>query len=254
MNKEFIQKILQDVEQGKISAQDAYKKLKDLPFKDLGFAKIDFHREIRRGFPETIFCKGKSPQQVLKIMKEMYGKTNILATKASSEVIDIIEKDFPDADIYRDSGIIFIGKYPDKKKGRVVVISAGTSDIPIAMESVILLKASGVEVDTIFDIGVSGIHRIAEFKDIIRKANIIIAVAGMDGVLPTVIAGLFSVPVIAVPTSIGYGASFSGITPLLTMLNSCAPGVAVVNIDNGYGAGYLAALFLRGVYNEKFDN
>lgn len=245
MRKGEIYDILSKLYNREITTEEAFKLLKDLPFKDLSFVKIDFHRELRKGIPETILCLGKSPQQVIKIFKEMKGKTNIIATKASKEIMDIVSCEFPDAEIYEDAGIIFLGKYPKKRKGRVVILTAGTSDIPIAMESVIVLNAIGITTDPIFDVGVAGVHRLINFKDRIQKADVIIVVAGMDGVLPSVVAGLFGLPVIAVPTSIGYGAHFQGIAPLLTMLNSCAPGVVVVNINNGYGAGYFASLIVN---------
>ena len=175
----------------------------------------------------------------------MQEKTNVLATKASPEVMQVIAEKFPQAEIHKESGIIFLGKYPEKLIGKIIVLTAGTSDIKVAEEAVLVLKSAGVYAESIYDVGVAGLHRLLNFKDTIKEADAIIAVAGMDGVLPTVVAGLFAVPVIAVPTSIGYGTNFSGVAPLLTMLNSCAPGVVVVNIDNGYGAGCFAALIVQ---------
>ena len=247
MTKDRIYKILSQLGGNKISVDEAFKKLKDLPFKDLGFAKIDYHRELRMALPETILCKGKNTRQVIDIFKEMKDKTNIIATKASKEVMKAILKKFPRAEVHQDAGIIFLGKYPAAKKGKVFVLTAGTSDIPAAMESMIILKAMGVGVESLFDVGVAGIHRLIKFKGKIEKADVLIVAAGMDGALPGVVAGLFGLPVIAIPTSAGYGASFKGLAPLLTMLNSCAPGVVVVNIDNGYGAGYFAGLIAKKI-------
>ncbi|MBU1078206.1 MAG: nickel pincer cofactor biosynthesis protein LarB [Spirochaetes bacterium] len=242
MKKDEIYKILVSLSKKKMSPDEAYTHLKDLPFKDMGFVKVDYHREMRMGLPETIFCKGKTVNQVLKIFQEMKKRTNIMATKADDEMIKVIKKKYPEAEVFPDAGIIFLGKYPKAVKAKVVVLTAGTSDIPVAMESVIVCKAMGVNVEFFFDVGVAGIHRLLKYKDKIQTADVIIVAAGMEGALPGVVAGLFGLPVVAVPTSVGYGASFSGIAPLLTMLNTCAPGVVVVNIDNGYGAGYFAGL------------
>jgi len=248
MNAEYIYHLLVQLSNKEISIDKAYETLKDLPFKDLGFAKIDYHREMRTDLPETIFCKGKTTQQVIKIIKEMKGKTNILGTKVSEDMIKKILKKFPEAEVYPDAGVIFLGQYPKQDKGNVIVLTGGTSDIPVAMEAVITLKTMGVKVESLFDVGVAGIHRLVKYKDKIKKADIVVVVAGMEGALPGVIAGLFGLPVVAVPTSQGYGAHFKGVAPLLTMLNSCAPGVTVVNIDNGYGAGFFAGMIVKGKY------
>lgn len=245
MNKKTILEILKKVRNRKISVDDAYRELHDLPFKELNFAKIDYHRELRKGAPETILCQGKSYEEIVAIFREMEGKVNILATKASKEIMERILQEFPEAKVDKSCGLIFLGKYPSKKEGRVVVLTGGTADIPIAKEAVLTAKAMGVEVTEIYDVGVAGIHRLVSFKEKIEKGDAIIVVAGMDGVLASVVAGLFAKPIIAVPTSIGYGAHFKGIASLLTMLNCCAPGVVVVNIDNGYGAGYFASLIAR---------
>ena len=245
MKKEKIQEILLKLSKNEITPEKAFESLKDLPYKDLGYAKLDHHREIRKGMPEAIYCPGKTPQQVISIFKEMKKKSNVIATKASPEIMKIVAKNFPKAEIHKDAGIIFLGEYPKKKKGRVVVLTGGTSDIPVAMESVVILKAMGVGAEAIFDVGVAGVHRLLSFIGKLKNADVIIVAAGMDGALPSVVAGLVSAPVVAVPTSVGYGASFSGLAPLLTMLNSCASGVVVVNIDNGYGAGYFAGLIAK---------
>ena len=245
MKKDAIHEILISLSNSKITVDQAFEQLKDLPFQDLGFAKLDHHRQIRKNIPEAILCAGKTIQQIVTIFEKMQEKTNILATKASPEVMQVIAEKFPQAEIHKESGIIFLGKYPEKLIGKVIVLTAGTSDIKIAEEAVLVLKSAGVNVESIYDVGVAGLHRLLNFKDTIKEADAIIAVAGMDGVLPTVVAGLFAVPVIAVPTSIGYGTNFSGVAPLLTMLNSCAPGVVVVNIDNGYGAGCFATMIVQ---------
>ncbi|EKD27501.1 MAG: hypothetical protein ACD_79C00694G0001, partial [uncultured bacterium] len=223
MQSKTIKDILNKLKKKHCTVSEAFEQLKDLPFKDLGFAKIDYHREIRKHMPESIFCMGKTPKQVVDIFEKMKTKTNILATKATPEIMKAVSKKNPEAEIFPDCGIIFLGKYPSRLIGKVVILTGGTSDIRIAKEAEIVLKVMGVRPEPIYDVGVAGIHRLINAKEKIKDADIIIAVAGMDGVLPTVVAGLFAAPVIAVPTSIGYGSNFSGLAPLLTMLNSCAP-------------------------------
>ena len=251
MNKNYILDLLEKLKEGRITIDEAYNILKDLPFKDLGDIKIDYHREIRKDLPETIFCQGKRKEQVIKIIDDIKGKANILATKASEDLIDFVSKKYPEAELHKDAGIIFIGKYPELKYGKVLILTAGSADLGVATEASIVLKCMGVQSEIISDVGVAGIHRLLNFKEQIEKSDVIIVVAGMDGVLPTFVAGLFPKPVIAVPTSIGYGANFSGLAPLLTMLNSCSPGVVVVNIDNGYGAGYFAGILIKKLKYES---
>jgi len=238
------EKILKDFKSGKIGIDDVLQKLKSMPFEDAGFAKIDTHRTIRKGFPEVIFSEGKTTAQVLKIMEMMsrHGH-NILATRATKDMYDAVKDVHPDAEYNESARTIVIKKeMPESKKGEILIITAGTSDIPVAEEAVVTAEIMGNKVEKIYDAGVAGIHRLLNNKEQIFRANVIIVVAGMEGALASVVGGLASVPVIAVPTSVGYGASFKGVAPLLTMLNCCSPGVVVVNIDNGFGAGYFASL------------
>ena len=223
--------------------QEAMDQLKELPYQDIGFANIDQHRNIRTGYPETIYCEGKTPEQVAAIIDKMREKnSNILATRASAEVFEKVKEIVPEAVYHPLARIIVVKKKEDILSEKIIaVITAGTSDIPVAEEAAITAETMGNQVDRIYDVGVAGIHRLFGKLDRIRAANVIIVIAGMEGALASVVGGLVDKPVIAVPTSIGYGASFGGISALLTMLNSCATGVAVVNIDNGFGAGYLAS-------------
>jgi NCAIR mutase (PurE)-related protein len=239
-----MKKILQDYKAGKIDLAEVLEKIKSLPYKDLDFAKIDTHRSLRKGFPETVFCKGKSTSQIVSIFKEMVKKDHsVLATKANKSIFDAIKKIYPKAEYNKLAKTIVIRNEKQKtKKGKILVITAGTSDIPVAEEAVVTAEIMGNKVEKIYDVGVAGVHRLFDVKDKIFESNVIIVVAGMDGALASIVGGLASSPVIAVPTSVGYGASFEGIAPLLTMLNSCAEGVVVVNIDNGFGAGYFASL------------
>ena len=242
-----MKKLLQDFKAGKIELSEVLGKIKSLPYEDLGFAKIDTHRAIRKGFPETIFCQGKTIPQILKILENMNKHNhNILATKANKKIYKEVEKIFPDAEYNKLAKTIVIKKEPVKlKKGKLLVITAGTSDIPVAEEAVVTAELMGSKAEKVYDVGVAGVHRLFDIKDKIFEANVIIVVAGMEGALASIVGGLTAKPVIAVPTSVGYGASFKGIAPLLTMLTSCAEGVVVVNIDNGFGAGYFAGLINR---------
>jgi NCAIR mutase (PurE)-related protein len=215
---------------------------------DLGFAKIDNHRSLRKGYPETIYCQGKTTSQVLKIFESMQKRNhNILATKVDKKLFSAVREKYPEAEYNELAKTIVIKKETLKrKKGKILVITAGTSDIPVAEEAVVTAEIMGNNVEKVYDVGVAGVHRLFDIKDKIFDANVIIVVAGMEGALASIVGGLASRPVIAVPTSVGYGASFKGIAPLLTMLNSCAEGIVVVNIDNGFGAGYFASLINRG--------
>lgn len=239
-----MKKILQDFKAGKVDLAEVMEKIKSLPYKDLGFAKIDTHRALRKGFPETIFCQGKTISQVLKIIEILSKENhNILATKANNRIYFAVKKVYPNAEYNKFAKTIIIKREQLKpKKGKILVITAGTSDIPVAEEAVVTAELMGNKVEKVYDVGVAGVHRLLDIKDKIFEANVLIVVAGMDGVLASIVGGLTSKPVIAVPTSIGYGASFKGVAPLLTMMNSCAEGVVVVNIDNGFGAGYFASL------------
>jgi pyridinium-3,5-biscarboxylic acid mononucleotide synthase len=235
-----IEEALEQYKIGKMPKPELMRILARKPYEDLGFAKIDTHRCLRRGFPEVIYCKDKTPEQVRKIAQEMAKSAGIvLGTKAKKEHIDAV-RDFMQFD--EESGLVWIENKPAAKQGKVLVMCAGTSDIPIAEEAAKTAELMGSIVVRKFDVGVAGFHRLSSVMPDIQDARAIIVVAGMEGALPTVVSSLASVPVIAVPTSVGYGASFGGISALLTMLNSCSPGIAVVNIDNGFGAGYLASL------------
>ncbi|HEX7320303.1 MAG TPA: nickel pincer cofactor biosynthesis protein LarB [bacterium] len=212
------------------------------PYKDLGFAKLDLHREKRKGFPEVVFCEGKTTAQIRDITKTIFKSNHrVLLTRIDREQARRIKKAFPKGRLFSQARLFYLGPMP-ARTGLVSILSAGTADIPVAEEAAVTAEIMGCVVKRFFDVGVAGIHRLLALKREIDRSRVIVVVAGMDGVLASVAGGLFAKPIIAVPTSIGYGLSLKGITPLLTMLNSCAPGVAVVNIDNGFGAGYLAAV------------
>ena len=252
MNEQELKSILTKIRQGTIDVETAFDKMKNLPFEDIQFAKIDHHRGIRNGFPEVIFCQGKTDEQILAIVKKMldYG-SNVFATRASETTLNLISKKYSDALINESARVFFIKQKPvQKKNSKILVISAGTSDIPVAEEARLTAEVLGNNVDCIYDIGVAGIHRLFRHLELIRKSNVLIVVAGMEGALASVVGGLVEKPVIAVPTSVGYGASFGGVAALLSMLNSCAAGVGVVNIDNGFGAGVLANS-IAGVREEE---
>jgi len=242
-----MKKILQDFKAGKVDLTEVLEKIKSLPYEDLDFAKIDTHRATRKGFPETIYCQGKTISQILKILKVLFKENhNILATKANKSIYTAVKKVYSDAEYNKLAKTIIIKKeHPKLKKGKILVITAGTSDIPVAEEAVVTAELMGNKVEKAYDVGVAGVHRLLDIKEKIFDANVIIVIAGMEGALASIVGGLASNPVIAVPTSVGYGASFKGIAPLLTMMNSCAEGVVVVNIDNGFGAGYFASLINR---------
>lgn len=229
---------LEHVRAGKLSVEKALEKLKDLPYEDLSFAKIDHHRHIRQGIPEVIFAKDKSADDIKKIALSMYKKTGrLLITKANKEIYNNLK--LKSAVFYPVSGSISAGEEP-KKKGHILIVSAGTSDMPVAEEAAVTASFLGSRSETVYDIGVAGIHRLLDKRKQISKSRVIVVVAGMEGALPSVVGGLTDRPVIAVPTSTGYGTSLNGLTALFAMLNSCVPGIAVMNIDNGFGAGCLA--------------
>lgn len=244
IEQEKIKKLLETVRAGEIDIDDALRILGSLPYEDLGFAKIDTHRDLRKGFPEVIFCKGKTLEQIAKIVERISLKNEfIMATKATREVYEAIKKVKKNAIYHEPAGIVTIGQRKGKvRKKTILVISAGTADLPIAEEAAVTAEVMDNVVKRLYDVGVAGLHRLFDHKEELFNANVIIVVAGMEGALASVVGGLVNKPVIAVPTSVGYGASFGGLAALLTMLNCCAPGVAVVNIDNGFGAGYLASI------------
>ncbi len=239
-----LKKILEDVKNNNIDIEYALDKLKNLPYEDLGYANIDHHRELRNGYPEVIYCEGKSDEQILGIIEKMKEKdSNILGTRCRKETFDKIKKIYNNAEYEELSKILKIKNHDivNIGKGKILVLTGGTSDIPVADEAYYTAKFLGNDVERIYDVGVAGIHRLLSRRHILEEARVIVAVAGMEGALPSVVGGLVDVPIIAVPTSVGYGANFGGVSALLTMLNSCASGISVVNIDNGFGAGYLAA-------------
>ena len=248
MDETYIRGILEEVSGGRMSVDEALNQVRDLPYKDMGFANIDHHRAIRTGFPEVVFGEGKTPQQMQEIFRELtgHGRT-IFATRASREQYEAVAAVISEAVYYETARIIAVrtGEQDAGKGPAICVISAGTADIPVAEEAAVTAELLGNEVMRFYDIGVAGIHRLFDKLDEIRKADVVIAVAGMEGALASVIGGLVDVPVIGVPTSIGYGANMQGLSALLSMLNSCANGVSVVNIDNGFGAAYNAALITR---------
>lgn len=251
MNSSDLLKILEAVKGGELSPAAALERLKHLPFEDLGFAKVDHHRALRQGFAEVVFAKGKTPPQVAEIVRAMLQKKasrhNILITRADAMVFAAVKKIARDSEFHPLSGVISIRRTAEVTgKGVILVISAGTSDIPVAEEAALTASLMGNRTDQLYDVGVAGIHRLLEYReDKLAHARVIICVAGMEGALPSVVGGLVAAPVIAVPTSVGYGASFGGVAALLGMLNSCASNVTVVNIDNGFGAACVASCINR---------
>lgn len=247
MNKEEIKELLSNVKNGITSEEEALKVIEDMPYRDLNYAKIDYHRGVRVGYPEVIYAEGKEIEHLKGIVKDMLVRdSNILITRVNEEAYKAI-CEVTDKVVYNKTGkICIVNPKETKKTGKIAVITGGTADIPVAEEAAITCEVFGNNVERIYDVGVAGIHRLLSKIDIIREAKVVIAIAGMEGALPSVVAGLVDVPVVAVPTSVGYGANFGGLSALLTMLNSCAAGIAVVNIDNGFGAGYLSSLINKG--------
>jgi len=244
LDREKIKELLQNVKAGKIEVAEALSILKSLPYEDLGFAKIDTHRDLRKGFPEVILCKGKTLEQVTKIIeRHSLGNEVVMATKANKEVYEAIRNVRADAIYYETAGIVVIGQRRGKtEKKTILVVSAGTADLPVAEEAAVTAEVMGNTVERLYDVGVAGVHRLLDNKEKLFQANVNVVVAGMEGALASIVGGLVDKPLVAVPTSVGYGASFDGLAALLTMLNCCAPGVVVVNIDNGFGAGYFASV------------
>ncbi len=263
MQENEIKELFEQVKRGEKSVEDAVNELKNFPYHEMGFANVDHHRALRTGFPEIIFGQGKSAMQINAIMKELLQKNRIvMATRVDEEKADAVCKELPEAVYYRDARILAAerdraeGKSEKEEKLRkektVAVVSAGTADIPVAEEAAVTAELLGNEVRRIYDVGVAGIHRVFSKLDIIRSCNVVIVVAGMEGALVSVVGGLVDIPVIAVPTSVGYGANLGGVTTLFSMLNSCANGIGVVNIDNGYGAAYLASVINRKITEKHF--
>jgi len=247
LNEHSLRQLLETVKADQLSVDDALQSLRSLPFTDLNFAKLDSHRTLRNGFPEVVLCSGKEVEHIVAIMEKMSeGPGPVLATRATPEMFEAVQKVVPDASYNKMARTICYEPEPlPKRDGTIMVISAGTSDVPVAEEAAVTAEVMGNNVDRIFDVGVAGLHRLLTNVDRIMAASILIVVAGMEGALPSVVGGLVSRPVIAVPTSVGYGASFNGLAALLGMLNSCASGVTVVNIDNGFGAGFAASRMNR---------
>lgn len=241
-----VRQMLKEVQTGELSIEEAEERLKDLPYEDLGYAKLDHHRSLRSGFDETVFCQGKPDEYLVKIYQSFAERNGrVLGTRATREQYDLVKAAVPQAVYDPVSRILKVEKEDRERRGLVAVCTGGTADIPVAEEAAQTAEFFGCNVDRIYDVGVAGIHRLLSQKERIIRANCVVAVAGMEGALGTVIGGLVENPVIAVPTSVGYGASFHGLSALLTMVNSCANGISVVNIDNGYGAGYIATQINR---------
>jgi len=250
MNQSELLKLLEDIHSGALSPAKAAERLKYLPFEDMGFAKVDHHRSLRQGYAEVIFGKGKTPAQVAEIVRAMISKKasshNVLVTRADTKMFAAVKRVSRAAKFHSLSGVISIERSKEiSGKGTILVVSAGTSDIPVAEEAVLTARMMGNRAEQLFDVGVAGIHRLLDHRSALTEARVIICVAGMEGALPSVVGGLVGVPVIAVPTSTGYGASFGGVAALLGMLNSCASNVTVVNIDNGFGAACVASCINR---------
>jgi hypothetical protein len=257
VDAERLRTLLEEVRGGALPVEEAMLRLRDLPYEDLGFAKVDHHRALRNGFPEVIYCPGKATEHILAIAERLRLRASrVLATRATPEVAESVIQRFPDAVYHTPARILSIpgvesatsahevavsdGEKDRARLGTVLVLAAGTADVPVAEEAAVTASEMGSPVERLYDVGVAGLHRLLDQREKLFHANVLIVVAGMEGALPSVVGGLVSRPVIAVPTSVGYGASFQGLAALLTMLNSCASGVSVMNIDNGFGAGYFA--------------
>ena len=244
MDRAKLEKVLRDLKEGRIGIGAAMAAMRALPYDDLGFAKVDTHRPLRRGFPEVVYCPGKTDAQIVSIVRSLAANSNVvLATRATAKTFASVRAALKRKRVafHEAARVIVVGTPPAQRRGRVLVVTAGTSDLPVAEEAAITAAAMGARVERLTDVGVAGVHRILEHRANLESARVVVVVAGMEGALPSVVSGLTDRPVIAVPTSVGYGASFDGLAALLAMLNACSPGVAVVNIDNGFGAGYLAA-------------
>ena len=249
MDQDHLRTLLEQVRAGAVDVDAALGRLRHLPYEDLGFAKVDHHRALRHGMPEVVFGKGKTPEQVSAIVRTLLASSqNVLVTRAEPQVAERLRSEHPDSgmEYFPASGAVrFWRDRSERGKGKIAVVCAGTSDLPVAEEAQVTAEAMGNQVDAIHDVGVAGIHRLMQNRERLTEARVVIVCAGMEGALPSVVGGLVSAPVIAVPTSVGYGASFHGLAALLGMLNSCASNVTVVNIDNGFGAGYAASLMNR---------
>jgi NCAIR mutase (PurE)-related protein len=248
MDPRNLKELLEQVRKGALSTEEAAARLATLPYEDLGFAKLDHHRALRRGFPEAVFGAGKTPEQIVAIVERITARgQRVLVTRTTSEVHTKVAAVRPEARFHEAARCLTVEAEPPLAlPGRIAIAAAGTSDLSVAEEAAVTAEFHGAAVERIYDVGVAGLHRLLDRAPTMRNADVVIVVAGMEGALPSVVAGLVEAPVIAVPTSVGYGASFHGLAALLAMLNSCASGVGVVNIDNGFGAAHLACLILRG--------
>lgn len=252
MNTDLLKQLLSQVKQGDLEIDQAMEKLRLLPYEDCGFAKLDNHRHLRTGFPEVVFCQGKTTEQIVEILKRLSSHSPcVMGTRAEPHVYDIVKLEIPEATYNRHARIITVGR-PERSEEElakdekyILVLCAGTADLPVAEEAAVTAMALGSRIERAYDVGVAGLHRLLDQKEKIVGANVLVVVAGMEGALASVVGGLVDKPVVAVPTSVGYGASFGGLAALLAMLNSCAVGMSVVNIDNGFGAGYFAHLINR---------
>ena len=243
-NETALRRILESVKRGMLNIDDAVGQLKIPHYDEMGFAKVDHHRHLRQGFPEVVYCQGKATEHIVAILKNLVsnGGGNIMATRALPEVYKEVRKELPEMEYHALARIIFLKRGTQFSRGNVLIVSAGTTDIPVAEEAAITCELMGNKVERLFDVGVAGLHRVLSNTHLLYRANVIVVVAGMEGALASVVGGMVDKPVIAVPTSVGYGASFGGIAALLSMLNSCSSNVSVVNIDNGFGGGYSAGL------------
>jgi NCAIR mutase (PurE)-related protein len=252
MEETRLKELLEQLAGGRITVEEVMDRLRVLPYEDLGFAKVDHHRTLRRGFPEVIFCEGKTPEQIVQIARGIIDQgENLLATRCSEAIFKGIARKIPRAVYHHEGRIFAVEQVSVERLGSVAIVSGGTSDQPVAEEAALTAHYLGCTIDRCYDAGVAGIHRLFSSLERIRDADVIVVVAGMEGALASVIAGIADSPVIAVPTSVGYGASFGGLSALLTMLNSCAGGVTVVNIDNGFGGGFAAAVICRKIYGGR---
>ncbi len=252
MDRDSLKKLLDDVAGGSTDVEEAVERLSKLPFEDTGYARIDHHRELRRGFPEVIFCQGKTPEQIAGISTRIIAHgSDLLATRCSPEQFEAVSGTVKGAVYHEDARLFAVKQSEQEEKGYVAIVAGGTSDSPVSEEAALTAHYLGCRVERFYDVGVAGIHRLFSSWEEIKEADVIVVVAGMEGALASVVAGMADAPVIAVPTSIGYGASFGGLAALLAMLNSCAGGVTVVNIDNGFGAAYAAAVICRKIYADE---
>jgi hypothetical protein len=247
MDVERLARLLRRLRDGEVTVETALEELRRLPYEDLGFAQADHHRELRRGFPEVVLGLGKTPRQIAAIAQRLTAQSDrLLVTRASREAYDLVRAQIPDAVYHELARAIVVDRRPPRRlTPGVLIVSAGTADLPVAEEAALTARLMDCQTELLYDVGVAGVHRLLDRLPLLHKARVIVVAAGMEGALPSLVGGLVSAPVIAVPTSVGYGASFQGLAALLAMVNSCVPGVAVVNIDNGFGAGYLAAVINR---------